>query len=526
MSNNVEYIGFKLISLELRENTLVGTIHYEFIENIDKPDEIYTSVIIGENGTGKSNMFRIIIMLFKELHDLSHGRARSYNVDGRFNLKYSFRGSIFEFSNITVVNDAIDTIAAARNQAFLIKNGRVVPFEKVEFPKAIVANSIMLTDKYPIYDEDAFPNYKYLGVRNRPQVASTRSYVRKTVEFIVQKINSEVFKSGVAKTANFLGINGSIDVLFYTSNTLTFFKGTLDSGQLVTYFNHIDKTYKESGKEPPFKLSHFKAIRKSDSDLLDRICKLANQLYAQGWLIDNPRSSSKTISYNIVDDESHRRLKKDYPLLDHMRKLGMISSPEINLNRGEAYNLQASSSGEYHFFSSMIGLLATIEKDSLIFIDEPEISLHPKWQMQYLSFVRELFSSEYNNSHLLVATHSHFIISDLRGETSKIIGLRRVNSDDELKKGKIEIVDLPYDVDTFCWSPDDVLYNIFNVTSSRNRFVAEEIANILNELSKGDKDKVNQIDPKTYNTLLHLSKTLKENDPLKEVVKSILKRIN
>lgn len=523
----MEYQGFKLISLDLRENSLVGTILYEFIENTDRSDEIYTSVVIGENGTGKSNLFRIIILLFKELYDLGQGRARSYNVDGRFNLKYSFKASIFQYSNISEIDDAVDLTSTSRNQAFLIRNGKQISFEKAAFPKAIVANSIMLTDKYPIYNsEEVFPNYKYLGVRNRPQTASTRSYVRKTVEFIVEKINSDAFSSGIVKTAKFLGINRSIDVLFYTLNTTIFFKGLLDKAELIKYFNKIDKTYKDSGKEAPFKLAHFKAIRKQGDDLLDKICMLANRLYEDGRLIDNPRSSAKTLTYNVVDEHSHKLLKKEYLLLDHMRKLGMLSAPEINLNRGDVYNLKDSSSGEYHFFSSMIGLLATIESNSLIFIDEPEISLHPNWQMQYLSFVRELFSGEeYISSHLIVATHSHFVISDLRGETSKIIGLKRSTTEDETKKGKIEIVELPYDVDTFGWSPDDVLYNIFNVTSSRNKFVAEEIANILEELSRGDKLNINKIKPKTYDTLNHLRDSLKDNDPLKEVVKSILKKI-
>ena len=146
--------------------------------------------------------------------------------------------------------------------------------------------------------------------------------------------------------------------------------------------------------------------------------------------------------------------------------------------------------------------------------------MHPNWQMQYLSFIRELFSNaEYATSHILVATHSHFLISDLRGENSKIIGLKR-------EDGKIQIVDLPPDIDTYCWSPDDILYNIFNVTSSRNKFVAEIIANILDQLSKGSKNASNKIEKENYNTLIHLQETLKDNDPLREVVIAILKKVS
>ena len=59
--------GFKLIRLELHNNSLVcknSSIIYDFIDDEDNQDKIYSTVIIGSNGTGKSNLFRIIILLF------------------------------------------------------------------------------------------------------------------------------------------------------------------------------------------------------------------------------------------------------------------------------------------------------------------------------------------------------------------------------------------------------------------------------------------------------------------------------
>jgi hypothetical protein len=199
----------------------------------------------------------------------------------------------------------------------------------------------------------------------------------------------------------------------------------------------------------------------------------------------------------------------------------MISSPEIQLKRAGGYSLQESSSGEYHFFSSIVGLMATVKPtNSLVLIDEPEISLHPNWQMKYLTFLRELFSHpEYSTCHILVATHSHFLISDLKGDSSKIIGLKRTGRE-------IEIIEMPKGIDTFGWSAEDVLYNVFNVLSTRNKFVAEDIAKILNELSSGEKNKINKLSKEKYDELLELETALKDNDPLKRVVKTILTKVS
>jgi hypothetical protein len=63
--------GFKLLSLALFNNSLLGSIRYSFVEDEDKQDQIYSTVLIGPNGTGKSNLFRIVIELFRELYNLS-----------------------------------------------------------------------------------------------------------------------------------------------------------------------------------------------------------------------------------------------------------------------------------------------------------------------------------------------------------------------------------------------------------------------------------------------------------------------
>lgn len=48
----------------------------------------------------------------------------------------------------------------------------------------------------------------------------------------------------------------------------------------------------------------------------------------------------------------------------------------------------------------------------VVLIDEPELSMHPKWQKNVLDFYRNLFSIDYRqSSQLIVATHSQFVLS-------------------------------------------------------------------------------------------------------------------
>ncbi|WP_316801437.1 AAA family ATPase [Pedobacter frigidisoli] len=518
--------GFKLLNLRIVNNKLLGTINYSFINQEDTQNKIYSTVIIGPNGTGKSNLFRIIIELFRELHSQSLGGARFYNVDGRFDLEFSINNDIYSYTNLIDENIAAKfTIAGEVAQVFLLKNGEIIEFGDAQFPLAIVANSIMLTDKFPVLNNDAekFPIYKYLGVRNTPQNASTRSYVRRTVDYIVSEKDSNAFRSGLSKVTEFLGINNSIEVYYLTINAPTFFKGETSLETFRKYFSDLEEKYK--GKEyPPQKLNVYQRLVKEEG-VIKSLSDFCNRLFSEGRLQKNRKGSSiKKIAYNLVEESSFQLLKKEAELLDHLRAIGLLYAPEISLNQSGEYNLQESSSGEYHFFSSMVALMATVKMNSLIFLDEPEVSLHPNWQMKYLSFLRSLFSDEnYNTCHILVATHSHFLISDLEGDNSKIIGLKKVNNSKD--GNNIQVVDLPRNVDTYGWSAEDVLYNVFDVLTVRNKYIADEIGGILDLLSKGQPNEVNRLPSNKYQLLLHLKDNLKDIDPLKQVVMSILKKV-
>ena len=56
-------------------------------------------------------------------------------------------------------------------------------------------------------------------------------------------------------------------------------------------------------------------------------------------------------------------------------------------------------------------MAANIENGSLILIDEPEISLHPAWQEQYMPLLNEAVAG-YISCQFIVATHSPQIVAN------------------------------------------------------------------------------------------------------------------
>ncbi len=517
-----ESLGFKLISLTVQEHPILGDNTFTFFEEFDNVDSIYMSIIIGANGTGKSEILKFIIKLFRDLYRIRIGGKFTHI--SQFELVFANNGDIYTYTNFysdsrkirVQSNSGIEIVPP-----YLTKNGiNCESEEPLEFlPKSIVANSIMLTDKFYVprneNEINDFPIYKYLGVRYSPQQASTRYYIRKTVDFIVSQFGNSFFIEGLRELTSFLGLESTVRILYKSTSTKVFFHRDVTPDNLTGYFNEIDVKYLENKKIPPFKLNYFKKHYKENREKLEQLCEFIRTLVDSGNFEGVYRSSAKIISFNILEPDSYERFQYEYSQLEELRQLGFLHAPEIIIQKN--IHLSQTSSGEYHFFSTMIGLMASMQENSLVLIDEPEISLHPNWQMQYLSFIRKLFSNEmFKTCQLIIATHSHFLISDLKGNSAAIIALSKKNN-------VIEQIDLGSGLNTFCWSAEDVLYNVFNVYSTRNYYVAKEIGGILKELSKKDFDKSKG--EKYISSLLEIKENLKQDDPLKKLIENIEKEV-
>ncbi|MGL4499952.1 MAG: AAA family ATPase, partial [Planktothrix sp.] len=81
------------------------------------------------------------------------------------------------------------------------------------------------------------------------------------------------------------------------------------------------------------------------------------------------------------------------------------------------------SSGEQHELVLLYELLFKVQPNSLVLIDEPELSLHVGWQAQFLKDLQEI--TKLANLDILMATHSPDIIQDCWDLTVELKGARK-----------------------------------------------------------------------------------------------------
>ena len=89
-------------------------------------------------------------------------------------------------------------------------------------------------------------------------------------------------------------------------------------------------------------------------------------------------------------------------------------------------SLDNLSSGEKHMLLQVYELLFKAQQDTLVLIDEPELSLHMMWQMNYLKNIEEIISVR--GFQCIVATHSPQIFNSM---WSKSIDLFSIASSTE-----------------------------------------------------------------------------------------------
>ena len=123
---------------------------------------------------------------------------------------------------------------------------------------------------------------------------------------------------------------------------------------------------------------------------------------------------------------------------------------------GDEFDINELSSGEKQLFLRTLAIKMLNPENSIILIDEPELSLHPKWQQRIVDVYKKIGK----NNQIIIATHSPHILGSVKKEN--IILLDR--SDD----GKIMIKTDEDLYDSYGQPTDRVLKDIMGLESTRN----------------------------------------------------------
>ena len=493
-------MSFRLKKLDLYKHPILGSTSLTFCndEILKSNDEIYNTVIIGANGIGKSYILKVIIDIFNYIHHRLLDSNDSNNLPYRFKLTYYINGDKCVLSSMPKGMEPVGR--GERYNVYYYFNDHQTPLFKCKLPLRLIASSMTINDKFRAKSDDF---YKYNGIRNEnsPNTTGTRTLVRKTVNSIISCISyKNKFREELKCLLSKLGLQEKMTISYGMRHKEVFLKRNITPDLLSDIFDNRKKYFPLRDTDIWGKTFFLKVKERPDKIkiITDFLSRVANK---------NFNRKRYVLEYDIIDNDE---IIQDAEAIDLLSKLDILTFPSIKVYKDyENYNFMDSSSGETNLLCQFIGILSAIQENSLVIIDEPENSAHPNWQINYIGWLKEIFS-QYNSCHFVLATHSHFILTDLQENNSTIIALEKSN-------GKLE--NIAENLNTFCWSVDDILYNVFHVRNTRNYAFETDIYKLLNLVSRG---LINT--PLARDLVVKLSRyTLPGNDPLKVILEKIQK---
>ncbi len=370
-----------------------------------------TSVLIGENGTGKSNLFEAIVLIFSNL-ELQKKPEFAYEI------KYKCRDRDIHIivgpdekpqMKISVDGDKI-TIKKFREHIdiylpkhiFAYYSGPGQRLEELFYPhQKIFYDALRKGDDQALrrffYCNPIYSQYVLMAYMTDEDEAS-RMFLKDY--FGIESLESVLFvmkRPWFAKTIKPAMKEQGDERFWYSVGVISKFLANLWEHSLAPIYNREKIRTDFRG-------------RTQDEELLYLFVKDEEKLRQLAGMYKTPGEFFKHLESTYINDLIHEvRIK--------VRRRGV---------RGDMI-FKELSEGEQQLLT-VIGLLKfTKDEESLFLLDEPDTHLNPVWKLRYLDTVEGVVGTG-DNSQLIMATHDPLVIGGLLKEQVRV-----------LKKGKERI---------------------------------------------------------------------------------------
>ena len=200
-----------------------------FRDNVQ--DSLNTTLILGENGVGKSFFFKLIIDVFIYLEKALYQKRKP---------KYEYEK--FEIEYILNDNNFIVTRVSSR-EIKATQNGKEIDYKNIVLPSRLLAVAFMVNDKF-VFSENKEGCYKYLGVRSSSNSTYTSSIEKKLTDNLKYLIYQGKYKE-ITDILQMIGFDKKLE-FEYKDNDKDIGKVLISDEieimlDLATYLRQIDK---------------------------------------------------------------------------------------------------------------------------------------------------------------------------------------------------------------------------------------------------------------------------------------------
>jgi predicted ATPase len=383
-------------------------------------------------------------------------------------------------------------------------------------PPKIIAASTSPFDKFPLTSRRVDPgltNYRYIGMRSDNVFTSTSSIalISSAAKGLLENFGAKEQSQNLLNVFKTLNFSTSVELIFKPS--YIGFRAEKTSSKAPW-------TLTEEEKDIEHKRNYIESktgIRLEDKYLLqltgmqeDKFEKVITSIKILYSITSEKRAIHLKLDFSDTADEIIKNYNSNefseadaFLILLGVGFIRLIDMILIKHDYGRM-SVKKASSGEQCMLVLMLGIAGHIQNNSIILIDEPEISLHPKWQEDFMELLIEAFDS-YEGCQFIVATHSPQIISKLQGDNCYIASLSkdRFFSAKNFKER----------------SADYQLAELFEAPGLMNEYISRLAFSLLAKIKNAKA--VTETNKSELKKLKSLISNTEKEDPLVELVKSV-----
>lgn len=442
----------------------------------------HLTALIGRNGTGKSHLLSAIVDTFVGLELVASRRRNRLREMPLERLRYSIGDKTCELTR------------KANGDCEAKVNNVRVDLGDVPLPQRVVALTMTPFDKFRVpevssYSVDAAERsrYRYLGLRDRTNKASIENLLFRSLNSLFEtSSNPAVKRARISRVFEFLNLEPNITVVYRVRISKDVASAAANGADIMA----------------------------------PGVIKDRNIFHRASELVKSGEFSEQELARAIrgVAEGSDRgfiRLKADFgetgsvdnlfAAFQGLRRSGFLQlrAVEVQQKGGVVTDLKRASSGQLGMATALLSLASEIQDGSLVLIDEPEISLHPEWQIKYIALLLETFEA-YEGCHFVIATHSPLVISELPPHATLIA---------------LDNPDSPPTAELAGQSADVLLAEAFQMISNGNLHVRDLLVQALRDAADGRA--ATQEFRASVEHLLRLTKDLPEENGMRTVVQGL-----
>lgn len=400
------------------------------------------SVITGPNGSGKTELLATL------------GRWFSSPPVGGLGADVSIT---WHDSGITYSS----TVSGPRYSPSRVIAQTFSPFSRFAPPRD---TPLSLTNIYAEAAEQE-SNYRCVGIHRRTRYISGELSKRVLERGIYQLTEAPIHTRALGKVIRALGFREKIEFRYRGLRTARELFTAFSRGELEAYLTEMSEPYKRNELSKEVRRTGVPAL----TPLLQSVLSLLGEY-----------PSDKGV-FEFTFDFEAGRASEDFAVMQALVLLRRLDALRLErcafspTDDAKSLDLAEASSGQQQMLCSMFGLLSELRNNSIVLIDEPELSLHPTWQMTFLDRLSSVLE-QFEGCHVILATHSPLIAQSALINGIEVLRMRppdNVTTADPIQQP---------DTDT---SVEETLLDVFGTPVPGSVYLANQIFEIVTEGERG-----------------------------------------